>query len=229
MYTHTNLSLPPLWHIYLVGDNDWNDCSNPSSALKFWQKEFLLFDKRYWKNHTFPVRRQMKREENFSFINKGTLFIGLNIVGGAIINHTEWTRRLEEEFNWCKFLIQFYTNTTVPFPSIGRVVIFGHADPTRNHNSFFVPLRTFIQNELKNRVPILYIHGDRHRWLYEPNYLNQSSMLRISLQGLASEVPLKVSVHATGKSSATNEAFTYERRSYRYTHKKVKRPIKINH
>jgi hypothetical protein len=206
------IQLIPKFGRILVGDNEWNDCRNPTDALSYWKSEFLEFDRKYWKNHTFQVRRQVNRTENFSFIHKGTLFIGLNLVGGPVFNRTSWNQRLIEQYNWTVEMIQLYIRIKIPSNSIGRVVIFGHANPTRNHLKFFEPLSVYIRNELKNRIPILYMHGDKHTWIYEPNYMNQSSMLRISLVGLAKEPPIKVMVYATGSSAKTDEAFAYDRR-----------------
>jgi len=46
-----------------------------------WKTEFLNFETRYW-DHSFTIKHQYGHKENFSFIHKETLFIGLNMVGG---------------------------------------------------------------------------------------------------------------------------------------------------
>lgn len=195
--------------LFIVGDNDWNDCKNPEQGLKYWKDEFLEFDKKYWK-HDFSVIRQPNRMENFALIHKQSLFIGLNLVAGKVLDKTEWSTRFKEQLIWMKQLIRAHALRSDGF--IGRVVLLGHTDVTAKHSGFFDPLRQFIQNELNNTVPILYINGDIHKWIYTDNFLDQPSSIRISLTGKAREPPLRVTVHSTGKSVQASKAFIHDRR-----------------
>jgi hypothetical protein len=199
---------------FLVGDNDWNDCPNDVEALEYWETEFLQFESRHW-NHSFVIQRQPYYPSNFAFVHKGTLFIGLKLVGGHPISNTEWNQRLTDEVQWTISLIRNYTATPFSFQhglNAGhRVVIFGHADPNSQHNLFFTPLRIFIMNELYNQVPILYMNGDNHEWLYEPNYMDQPSFVRIMVPGLGKEPPIKMTIIADARLSNVNEAFIYDR------------------
>ena len=87
----------------IPGDNEWNDCKDPHSAWQLWQRYFLRFDQQ-WQHH-LPVFRQLKREENFSFLHRGVLFIGLNIVGGRIHDPQEWPRRHAEDLEWTRTIL----------------------------------------------------------------------------------------------------------------------------
>jgi hypothetical protein len=208
----------------LAGDNEWNDCSNYDVSPSLWKKTFTKFESKYWKKSAakFKATHPRNRTENFTFQYNGTLFIGLNLVGGVIRNQMEWNQRLNEEYLWTASLIRSYqklinitngsnsnNNTTAV---VGRVVIFGQANPAAGQVNFFSPLGDFVQNILKNSIPIVYIHGDLHEWVYEPNFLGQSSMVRISLVGHGKEPALKVTVNANGKYVNTNKAFIYDRR-----------------
>jgi hypothetical protein len=212
-------------HRRKVGDNDWNDCSNPSMALSYWNTEFVSFESRFW-SHSFPIIRQNNYPSNFAFVHRRTLFIGLNLVGGRVHNQTEWNNRLEDEIQWTISLMNNYTSVmnrnsvnifhTQNNQYANRVVIFGHCEPKPYHDRYFIPLSNFIQYQLKNRIPILYIHGDRHRWLYTPNFMEQSSFLRISLVGLAAERPLKVDIMSTNYQNNTvdiESAFQIQRQN----------------
>ena len=117
---------------------------------------------------------------------------------------TEWTSRLTDEVEWTKSLI-------LQFTEANAVVIFGHADPRSKHAAFFDPLRLFIQNVLQNRIPIMYMNGDGHRWLYEPNFFGQSNFLRIMLTGGTKEPPLNVIVNASSADHGVGGAFSYDR------------------
>lgn len=200
------LRLSPVPVFMLLGDNDWNDCPNAAEGLQMWKKEFLEFETRYW-NHTFNIVREPNRTESFTFVHQSVLFIGLNLVGGRVLNRTEWANRLDSELEWTMQLIREYQTGD----RIGRVVIFGHCDPTASHSRFFLPLAEFIDIELGNRVPIIYMNGDKHQWEYRPNFYNQSSFLRVMLKGGTSDPPLKVTIVADGLPALTNEAFIYDR------------------
>jgi hypothetical protein len=197
----------------IIGDNDWTDCPNREEGLHYWKQHFVGFESRYW-NHTFDIMKQAGRPENFAFIHKGTLFVGLNIVGAPLVDRLEWTTRLTEEAEWTIDLIRNYTSTST---ETKRVVIFGHANPNSIHRQFFSPLEEYIEFELLNQVPVLYLNGDRHKWSYDENYMGQPSFVRMMLTGRTYEPPLKVMVHATSdhetvQNAFTKNAFQYDRR-----------------
>jgi hypothetical protein len=118
---------------------------------------------------------------------------------------TEWASRLTDEVEWTKSLI-------LQFTEANAIVIFGHADPTNNHALFFDPLQSFIQNNLQNRIPIMYMNGDSHKWHYQPNFYGQKNFLRIQLTGGTTEPPLKVCVNASSAYQGVESAFSYDRR-----------------
>jgi len=97
-------------------------------------------------------------------------------------------------------------------PRIGRIVLFAHAYPSAKHRDlFFKPLASFIDEELNNEIPFLYLHGDGHEWLQKPEFMDQSSFYEIMLTGGASELPLKVMVEANGEQASIEKAFRYNR------------------
>src|SRR4051794_10536558 len=60
----------------VLGDNEYNDLDNPAEGLKYWRKHFLHFDKQF--KYEPKIHRQEVRDENFAWISKGVLLIGLN-------------------------------------------------------------------------------------------------------------------------------------------------------
>jgi predicted phosphodiesterase len=201
------LKFSPKTVFMVKGDNEYNDCSNINSATTYWQQVFGYFEQ-HWSS-SFSVTRPSSRPENFSFTNRGALIIGLNIVGSPVQSTSEWKDRLSSEFTWTRTLIRDYRNA---ISGTGRVVIFGHANPNSDHDEFFIPLQAFIQDELKNSIPILYLHGDGHFWKDQTNFYGQSSFRSIMLTGGTSELPLKVFVKATGLPASVDAAFSYDRR-----------------
>ena len=189
----------------ILGDNDHNDCRNREEGLQLWKDEFLNFESKHW-DHNFAIKRQAKYS-NWAFVHKGTLNIGLNIIGGEPENsdeEEEWSTRLSEQFAWTKELIQTE-------PGVSRVVIYGHADPEDEHDEYFVPLRRYIRDELDNGLPILYLNGDGHEWKFEQSYLDQESLLRIMVSGKARDPPLKLSIDANGEYRDPKDAFVIDR------------------
>lgn len=136
----------------IVGDNDWNDCPNPDEGIAYWEENFLNFESRHW-NHTFNIIHQPDYPQNFAFEHKGTLFMGLNIVGGEMKDQDEWTKRLTDEVEWLKEVVGAYVEEQAP--KVGRVVLFVHANINHQHREFEDPLKDFITDELENGLPIL--------------------------------------------------------------------------
>ena len=197
----------------LIGDNDANDCPNIADGLQYWNDNFLNFESRYW-NHTFFIRRQDGYPNNFAFTHKKSLFVGLNIIGGLTRDTIEWEVRLSAEAMWTINMIRDYLTVLrqTGEGNVGRIVIFGHADPGGRHAPFFQPIATFIENELKNQVPVLYVNGDKHEWTYTPSFYGKSSWLRIGVEGLATDPLLKVTIDGNGNAVDPVQAFVIDRR-----------------
>jgi len=188
-------SRPPLFII--PGDNEWNACVTPDpvQAWKYWRKHFMRFDQRW--QHDLPVFRQLEREENFSFVRNGVLFVGLNIVGGRIHDAFEWQQRHGECLDWiCRNLEQFGND-------VSSLVVFGHAHPAANHTDFFDPFNDEAQQFGK---PVLYLHGDGHRWVHDRPFAAQN-ILRVQIDqgGIAPPVKITVTDHQA-------DPFVFDRR-----------------
>lgn len=203
-----NYSHAPVFVI--KGDNDWTDCPNPQDGLRYWHDNFEGFEGKHW-NHNFDIRRQENRPDNFAFVHKGTLFMGLNIIGGdrTSASYVEWTERLSSEADWVIQMISEYVEEQGD--AVGRIVMFGHANPNHLHNEFFTPLRRYIRDSLDNSIPMLYLNGDKHEWSYDPDFYEQESFLRMMVSGKGIEPPLRVEVTADGTYMDPVDAFQYDR------------------
>jgi hypothetical protein len=194
----------------IQGDNDVSDCPNYEEGKALWMAEFIGFESKYW-NHTFDIQRHEGYPDDFSFVHKDTLFIGLDIIGGETRNVTEWETRLSAEATWTTELIRAYQNEYSNATHIGRIVIFGHANPGARHATYFQTISSFIKFELMNSIPILYINGDKHEWMYEPNFYDNNSWLRIGVTGLGAEPLLRITIEADGTYVDPQTAFGTER------------------
>jgi hypothetical protein len=208
------LRLSPVPVLILLGDNDAVDCPNRNEGLAMWRKEFLGFESRYW-NHTFVIQRPLDYPENFAFQYKDVLFIGVNIVGEHANNETIHiiTQRLTDQVQWVMTVMRNYQIECANTKRIvGRIVLFYHANPGPQTRPFFKPLRHFIGNDLNHTIPVLFLNGDAHRWMYEPRFYNESSLLRVTVTGLAVEPLLKVTIASDGIYHDPTEAFAFDRR-----------------
>lgn len=203
-----NQSSAPL--LVVLGDNEWNDCPNVDEAYSHWKQYFGTMERQWPSLESFLVRDPVYSEV-FSVVQKGVLVIGLNLVGGRLHDSSEWQTRLAYQSNRVRELVLEYWEQT---GDAAKVILMGHADPKVRHNGFFVPLQNFIANELKNQVPILYLNGDAHLFKYEPNFLNQPSLLRVMVQGGVTEAPIRIQVNLNVNSKDPAQTFTVLRDAY---------------
>jgi len=139
--------------LIIPGDNEWNDCPQPDCAWRLWQKYFSHFE-RYWKLK-FTLTRPSQRDELFSFVQGNVLFLGLNLVGGRVHDSLAWKMRHTDDIEWTRLNFHHFGSR------VKRVVVLGHARPTGNHADYFAAL---VQEAQQFGRPVLYLHGDGHRW-----------------------------------------------------------------
>lgn len=166
----------------IPGDNEWNDCAMPDDAWGLWTKHFKRFDEK-WK-HGFDIKRQDKRDENFAFVRKEVLFIGINIVGGRVHDPAEWKQRHAENLEWTRGNFELYRDST------RSAIIFGHAFPLRVHDDYFKGLNKVAA---EFRKPVLYLHGDGHRWIRNRPF-DAQNILRIQVDQGGIAPPIKITV-----------------------------------
>lgn len=176
------------------GDNEFTDCLDPSAALDLWRQNFVRFDQRHW-NHTLDVRTMDDRPESFSFVHRGTLFIGLNIVGIPRRDKSEWKERLSTQADWTIDLIEEQRDGD---NAIGAIVVMAHAElRSRDHRHFLDPIVDYIDDDLDNEIPIMYLQGDVHSWKYEKDYEDQSSFVRVRKNAGVVDPAAKIVTHPT--------------------------------
>jgi Calcineurin-like phosphoesterase len=190
----------------VVGDNEWNDCvkARIDAGWQLWNQEFLRFENNW--NHTITVVRQPGFEENFYFVEKRTLIIGLNLVGGRVHNSTEWKARQGAEYEWTRNVINLFVPTFAD-----GVIILAHAKPTADHRFFMDPLKHDMANNWKNTFPILYLHGDGHSWVYSPHFKSQPNMLRVQHEGGVRDPILKILADPAKNGPEVYSAFQFDR------------------
>ena len=179
----------------IPGDNEWNDCTDPDTGWRNWTRHLMRFEERW--PQRLRVFRQLEREENFSFVQGGVLFIGINLVGGRVHDAQEWKTRLADNLHWVRRnLKQFGSEAEA-------VVVFGHANPKASHDDF---IQGFIEEARQFEKPILFLHGDGHRWIHDRPFAAQN-ILRVQVDQGAIAPPVTVRV-----TSDPQNPFVFDRR-----------------
>lgn len=181
----------------VLGDNEWNDCLRPEVGLTYWKRHLLRLDER-WK-HGLNVSHDATRDENFAFVKKGVLVIGINLVGGRILDKDEWKARHKGNARWIEQSLEAAKRNG----KITSMVILGHARPTKDHDDFFKPFAKIADDFDK---PVLYLHGDGHSWEVKKDF-KKKNITRVQVDQGAKGPPVLITVETSGK-----KPFDFDRR-----------------
>ncbi len=170
----------------LPGDNEWNDCADPDAAWVFWDQYFGEFEQN-WADAP-AVEHQDLRNENFAWEQDGVLFIGLNLVGGAVHDAAEWDLRLGQNADWVE------AHFTEHGDAVHAAVVFGHASPPPTHDVFMNRFHPAVEALGK---PVLYLHADGHFFEEQHPYF-EDNLWRVQVDEGGVAVPLQVTVLPEG-------------------------------
>lgn len=130
----------------------YNDCPNIEEAFDFWEEYLLGYETKHWPEPAWQVERfTPEYAENFAFVLRNILYIGINLVGGRVHSDSEWADRQKANLKWIDD--SFRDNK----PLFDVMVIFAHADPDiETNDDFFEPL--FERIEFDYALPTILIH-----------------------------------------------------------------------
>jgi len=169
--------------VFIVpGDNEWNDLKDPDQGWKNWTKYFMRFDA-HWPNEP-DVQRQQVRPENLAFTVDGVLFVGINLVGGRVLDPAEWKARHRQDMDWVR------KNLREKRAGIRAAVVFAQAKPRPANEDFFAP---FVETVKAFKKPVLYLHGDGHVWQDEAHW-RAHNLTRVQVSALGKAPPVRVLV-----------------------------------
>src|SRR5262245_30773916 len=186
------------------GDNGTTDCSNPTQAWSYWTKHLLRIDQ-YWPCTPSPVERQSSRPENFAFLSKGMLFIGINLVGGS-----NATSLQNDDASWVSQQLSGKKSL------VRGAVIFAQAGPGSDRSTFNNQFETAATSFGK---PILYIHGDGHSWILDHPY-SASNVTRVQVDNGGAALPVQV----TATLNTGNSMFQFDRTPWDSSSQPITRP-----
>jgi hypothetical protein len=180
---------------YTPGDNEWTDCSDPTQAWAYITTHLLEIENCLCGTPT--TERQSIRPENFAFVSKGVLFIGVNLAGGSL-GGGEQEVRMQDNADWVDQ--QFQDNGA----QVRAAVVFGHFPPEPPKRATFFD--QFEANAAAFGKPVLFINGSYHFYIVD-NPFSQPNMLRLQVDNGA--VP-PVQVTVTTDITSTQTAFLFE-------------------
>jgi hypothetical protein len=166
----------------VLGDNEWNDLTNPDEGLAFWNRNFRNFEQHF--PQVDRLEKQAERPENFAFVMKGVLVLGLNIVGGRVHDKVEWKTRLQHDADWVREQFAKHSN------DVRAAVLIAQAAPAASHELFFQQLESLCKEWVK---PVLYLHADGHVWQLEKGW-RAPNLWRVQTDQVKLNPPILVSV-----------------------------------
>ncbi len=158
------LKQSPVPVVVLPGNNDWNECPMPDISFEYWMEKLNKFENNFPVDDyaTAPaVNRQIGRDENFAFLQKGVLFIGLNLVDGKVHDEREWLIRHQTNVQWVEMQLSLYN-----VDEYRAIVLMGHAGYTAKVGDFFWPVVDDLRSTNK---PVLYLHANDGQGMIEYN------------------------------------------------------------
>lgn len=146
----STLKASPLPTFVLPGDEDWNNCPRPSTALTYWREHLGQFEQNFQLDQLPNIDHPLNREESFSFFKDGLLLLGLNLVDGNVQSEREWSERHVQNVQYTEQQLHNYQH------ELKAVILFGHAAPTAKIGDYFWPVCTQLRSL---GIPMLYIHA----------------------------------------------------------------------
>jgi hypothetical protein len=184
----------PTWIV--VGDNEWNDLEDPIQGWKWWQKYYARFEERF--QPAWKTERQPDCPENFAFLRKSVVFIGINLPGGRVHDPAEWALRLPQDASWIKEVL-----TRPEMADARAAVILCQANPfvikpgesKDKFKAFLLPFRKAAADWKK---PLLFLHSDGHVWVDDQPW-PEKNIRRIQVDKWDNKFPtIQVTVLDTG-------------------------------
>ena len=139
--------------LVLLGDADWADCTNikPKKAIRLWKNSFVGIEKTWKEESNIPglVERSDDFPENFAFLFRGTLFIGMNSGRDEADKDKDKLREKETE-QFIKAQVKAYEDE----PSLRSIIALAHSYR-------FDDVLDWVSQRLDGKnVQVVLIHGD---------------------------------------------------------------------
>jgi hypothetical protein len=177
----------PLPTFVLPGQEDVNNCPNPTLAFDAWKKSFLFFHHHF--DHGLVVMNEEQEYANFAFVKDGVLFLGLHVVGGVLADVTDFEFRNQYNFEWVEGMSGKFAD------GIRAVVVLGNARPGEPLNAHLFGLLKGFWAGFKK--PVAYVHANSGlaggSQVYKP-FEDVDNVVAIQIGTSGSNPPLRMNV-----------------------------------
>mmetsp|Transcript_13802 Transcript_13802/g.29078 ORF Transcript_13802/g.29078 Transcript_13802/m.29078 type:complete len:555 (-) Transcript_13802:239-1903(-) len=215
----------------VIGDNDWNDCNDPDTALSYWMNNFGNGKKTNGVNTgpnpygfgtlsnpdiTVEYDYQGNNESsdvypssasNFAFFTEQILFVGINQVGGGYLG--DESTRVANNFQWVKANLEKYRPQ-----GLRTLVIFAHAHMISAREEYFgAPFLSLIRESYPDLF-VVYLHGDGHE--FDVSYADTRNRNVIQIEADSGEKADPILLTITRESEDTKDGLIINRRGGRY-------------
>jgi hypothetical protein len=171
----------------LPGDNDFYECDNQASTWEKWTSLFVGFED-HW-TRSFIVARQADRPENFVFVLKNILFIGVHIINASVQDWESWNKVVHDDAVWLEASILAHLD------EVESIVIMSHAFPhTRRYREFY---DTFVRVASSSSDKFfLYLQGDEKKFVVDHIFPSQN-VFRVVLDQTGMMDPTEITIDPT--------------------------------
>uniref|UniRef100_A0A7S2YP96 Calcineurin-like phosphoesterase domain-containing protein n=1 Tax=Entomoneis paludosa TaxID=265537 RepID=A0A7S2YP96_9STRA len=146
----TILKASPVPVFVIPGEEDWANCPNQDDGWDNWVDNFWQFEDNFKNN--FDLNHMPNQQENFGFLEKGVLFVGVHETNGRIDDFLELKFRNRKNVEWVEEMYEKYGDDA------RAMVIFANGRPAiRANDNFYMGLGDFL---FDNKIPTAYIHSN---------------------------------------------------------------------
>jgi hypothetical protein len=165
----------------------------------------LNYETMFWNTTSYVVERDSPDyKENFAFVLRRVLYIGINLVGGTIHNATQWSDRLQEDLNWIQ--INYERNRD----NIDVMVVFSHSDPSIQSNApFFDSFHQSLISDYKIATILMHRNLGTEGWNVQQNYNGITDYVDLVVEG-GIWPPMRVEIDAVGGTFIFNQDTWYD-------------------
>ena len=184
----SNLLVPILM---VPGGNDYYECDDQKEAWKKWTNLFLGFEGNW--TRSFTLERQSGRPENFVFVLKNILFLGVHVINATVTDWDALNRLVHDDAVWLEESVLAHLD------QVGAIVIMAHAFPhSRRYREFYDTL-VRITSEYSKK-PFLYLQGNDKGFDVEHIFSSQN-VLRVVMEPLGAMDPTEITVDPANTAS----------------------------
>jgi len=191
---------------FVMGDNEYNDCNNPDQAYSFWLDYFETYYQEHWeKNKDVKVKHQNVRAENWAFVSKRILFVGINLVGGRMHDRAEWDTRFEDNLAWIEKTHEDNQG------KMDAIFIFAHASPNLPSVEPFYDDLTTLVNTTFEELPTVIVNRNlgSENWFDVTNYAGIRNLVLLVVKGQVFP-PMRVEMDATASRFSADQSTWFD-------------------